>query len=506
VNRREFLKAGAGALIVWSAAPVTGASGASAASRAPLAGGVARVGTNMPDTDSLDPATATGQFVIPNLYQSPVFADPLFNISAAGCSDWASNATATVWTFKMQPDAVFSNGRRVISADYAYAIQRILDPATLSPYTATLTPFLAPGGVRTPDRQTLRLELRRPNAFLDILLAGQQFGAIPSGHTDFVKPITSGPFTLEEYQAGTNAVLLRNPRYWDPGRPYLDGIQVIALPQESARLESLLGGAVDIADGLPTSGSALASSTVAEPVVLRGGSWAGIDFLGGDAPFNDRRVIEAIQYSMNRLELLKATSSFGEHLVTPDFEVVPPGDVFYPTGLKAKRYDPELARSLLARAGFPSGLSFSLYCANGNVTNAIATTYQSIAQASNITVNVVPNPGTIFSTTIPGTQNIARSGQRQHVSTALADNYYRGGASNFSQYSNPQLDSLYLRLLATPNNEGAQKALVADMCELITKTWAGVEAGAFDRLIGKSRRVQGLHDVRNVLTDVWLKR
>jgi ABC-type transport system substrate-binding protein len=169
-----------------------------------------------------------------------------------------------------------------------------------------------------------------------------------------------------------------------------------------------------------------------------------------------------------------------------------------------RKYDPEQAQSLLAQAGFGAGLNFSLFCANGNVTNAIATTYQSIAKASNISVDVVPAPGTVFNSTAPGNQNIARSGQRQHAATALGNNYFTGGSTNYTHYSNPRFDALYLKLLATPGNEGAQRQLVADMCELIDTTWAGAEAGVFDRVIGRSRRVQGLHDVRTVLDDVWL--
>ena len=472
----------------------------------PTRGGVLRVGTNMPTTDVPDPAIATSQFLIPNLYDPPLRADPLFNLRPAGCSDWSPNRTASVWTFSVRRGATFSNGRPLTSADYAYSIKRVLDPSTLSPYTTAIAPFLAPSGIHTPDRHTLRLELTRPNAFLDILLSGQQFGAVPSGWRRGDKPLGSGPYKLEEFQAGTNAVLLRNTRYWRGGHPYLDGIQMEALQMESARLQSLLGGAIDLADGLPTSGSAIAAAHNVAPVVLRGGSWAGIHLLGNQAPFTDPRVIRAIQFSMNRLLLLQTTSSFGHHFVTPDFEVVPPGDLFYPVGLAPRKYDPEQAQALLAQAGMSDGLTFSLYCANGNVTNAIATTYQSIAKASGITVNIVPQPGTIFNSTVPGNQNIARSGQRQHAVTALGNNYFTGGSTNYTHYSNAKFDRLYLKLLATPNDEGAQQRLVADMCELVTTTWAGAEAGVFDRLIGRATRVQGLHDVRTVLDDVWLSK
>ncbi len=504
IDRRGFLRAGAGAALGLglAASPAL----AAALTVQPLRGGVLRVGTNMPSTDTPDPATAASQFLVPNLYDPPVRADPLFNLRPAGCSDWSPNRTASSWSFQVRPGAVFSNGKPLSSADYAYSIKRILDPATLSPYSSAISPFLAPAGVRTPDRQTLRLELRRPHAFLDLLLSGQQFGALPAGWESGQPVVGSGPFKLEEFQAGTNAVLLANPRYWRAGRPYVDGIQMIALAQESARLQSLLGSAIDLADGLPTSGPALAASNVAVPVVLRGGSWAGIHLLGNLAPFTDQRVTAAVQYSLNRLELLQTTSSFGHHFVTPDFEVVPPGDLFYPTGLPIKKYDPEQAQALLVQAGFASGLTFSLYCANGNVTNAIATTYQSIAKPSNITVNIVPMPGTVFNSTIPGNQNIARSGQRQHAVTALGNTYYSGGSTNYTHYSNATFDKLYLRLLATPNDEGAQQRLVSDMCELITTSWAGTEAGVFDRVIGRARRVQGLHDVRTVLDDVWLAR
>jgi peptide/nickel transport system substrate-binding protein len=498
MDRRRLLGLGAGTALALAlgSAPAFGAQ--------PKQGGVLKIGTNMPTTDTADPATATTQFLVPNLYDPPLRADPLFNLRPAGCSDWSTNRTASTWTFRVRQGAVFSDGRALTSAAYAYSLRRVLDPANLSPYTSGIAPFLAPAGIHTPDRHTLRLELKRPNAFLDVLLSGQQFGAVPPGWQPSQKPVGSGPFELEEFQAGTNAVLLANTHYWRAGRPYLDGAQVVALPMEAVRLQSLLGGAIDLADGLPTSGAALAASKVAAPVVLRGGSWAGIHFLGNQAPFTDQRVIRAIQLSLDRLELLQTTSSYGHHVVTPDFEVVPPGDVFYPAGIAPRKYDPEQAQSLLGQAGFAEGLSFSLYCAGGNVTNAIATTYQSIAKASNINVNVVPMPGTVFSSTIPGTQNIARSGQRQHVSTALGGTYATGGATNFTHYSNPTFDKLYLQLLATPADQGAQQRLVTDMCQLIDNTWAGVEAGVFDRVIGRSLRVQGLHDVRTVLDDVWL--
>jgi peptide/nickel transport system substrate-binding protein len=498
LDRRALLRAGAAAGLGLFAAPIV------ARAATPRQGGVLRVGTNMPTTEVPDPALATTQFLAQNLFDPPIRADPLFNLRPAGCTDWSPNRTASTWTFSVRRGAVFSTGRPLTSADYAYSIRRLLDPATLSPYTSSIAPFLAASGIHSPDRHTLRLELRRPNAFLDVLLSGQQFGALPAGWKTGSKPVGSGPFELQEFQAGTNAVLLANPRYWRAGHPYVDGIQMVALPQESARLQSLLGGAVDIADGLPTSGTALAASDIALPVVLRGGSWAGIHLLGNQPPFTDARVTRAVQFSVNRLLLLQTTSAFGHHFVTPDFEVVPPGDLFYPLGLAPRKYDPDQARSLLAQVGLGSGLSFSLYCANGNVTNAIATSYQSIAKASNISVNVVPAPGTIFNATAPGNQNIARSGQRQHAVTALGSNYFTGGATNYTHYSNPTFDKLYLKLLATPNDEGAQQRLVADMCHLITETWAGAEAGVFDRVIGRSKRVQGLHDVRTVLDDVWL--
>src|SRR5262249_45949037 len=156
--------------------------------------------------------------------------------------------------------------------------------------------------------------------------------------------------------------------------------------------------------------------------------------------------------------------SYGHHFVTPDFEVVPPGDPFYPVGMKAKGYDPERAQSLLRQAGLGDGLKTTVYCANGNITNAIAVAYQPIAKPANIDVEIVPMPGTVFNATIPGKQNIARAGQRQHAYVALASNYFTGGATNYTYYSNSRFDSLFRRFLATPDDEARQRQLVADMC------------------------------------------
>ncbi len=64
----------------------------------PVQGGVLTVGTNIPTAETVDPATATTQWIVPNICDPPLRADPLFNLSPAGCSDWSPNKNASVWT------------------------------------------------------------------------------------------------------------------------------------------------------------------------------------------------------------------------------------------------------------------------------------------------------------------------------------------------------------------------------------------------------------------------
>ena len=58
-------------------------------------------------------------------------------------------------------------------------------------------------------------------------------------------PIGTGPFKFVEFKPNQSITVARNPDYWKPGRPYLDGIEYTIIPDVSTRLLSFLAGNED---------------------------------------------------------------------------------------------------------------------------------------------------------------------------------------------------------------------------------------------------------------------
>ena len=63
-------------------------------------------------------------------------------------------------------------------------------------------------------------------------------------------PIGTGPFKFVEFKPNQSITLVRNPEYWKPGRPYLDGIEYRIIKDVSTRLLSFIAGKEDVYFGV----------------------------------------------------------------------------------------------------------------------------------------------------------------------------------------------------------------------------------------------------------------
>jgi peptide/nickel transport system substrate-binding protein len=60
------------------------------------------------------------------------------------------------------------------------------------------------------------------------------------------KPIGTGPFKLVEFKMNEGIKLAKNPDYWKPGRPYLDGIEYTVVPNRSTRVLAFVSKEFDV--------------------------------------------------------------------------------------------------------------------------------------------------------------------------------------------------------------------------------------------------------------------
>ncbi len=228
------------------------ATGSAAPTGSIKAGGILRVGaTGGGAKDSIDAHIATADTDIMrlwNLYEPlavrPPDFGPLQMLVAESLEP--EKGSAKTWIVKLRPGVEFHNGKTVTADDVIFSINRILDPK--SPKTgATSIGYVDAARMKKLDKLTVRIPLKFANAtFPDDI--GQYFNSIVPVGYDPKKPVGTGAFKFQSFTPGQQSVFVKNPHYWQTGKPHVDQLVIIDFPDNTARVNALLGGQVDAID------------------------------------------------------------------------------------------------------------------------------------------------------------------------------------------------------------------------------------------------------------------
>src|SRR5262249_22003832 len=134
---------------------------------------------------------------------------------------------------------------------------------------------------------------------LDLTAAGPQF-------------VGTGPFRVQEWVPGDHLTVLSNRAYWQPGKPYLDQVELHVLSDPQSAVVMLEAGGVDWLSGVPGQDARRLQDDPAYQVLQTAGGGT-FYYLGLDvtAPLlADKRVRQALAYALNRQRLVD-TALFG---------------------------------------------------------------------------------------------------------------------------------------------------------------------------------------------------
>ncbi|MCE7798891.1 ABC transporter substrate-binding protein [Sphingobium sufflavum] len=154
-------------------------------------------------------------------------------------------------TFKLRPDVKWHDGAPFTSADVAYSLTEVWRKF----HSRGRSTFAQVTAVETPDPLTVVLKLSRPAPYLISALssaeaqivpqhiyAGKDFLSHPAGNA----PIGTGPFRFVEWRRGDFIRLERNPHYWQPDAPHLDGIIYKLISDPAAASAALEMGEIHV--------------------------------------------------------------------------------------------------------------------------------------------------------------------------------------------------------------------------------------------------------------------
>ena len=187
-------------------------------------------------------------------------------------TEWSSPDNQ-VWTFKLRPDAKWSNGDPVTASDFVYAWQRAADPETASEYAwyvelsqiknaaSVIAGELTPDqlGVKAIDDQTLEVTLAQPLPYFPQMTVHYTFmpshqATVEAHGSDWTKPgniVSNGAYTLVEAAVNEYIRMTPNPNYWDADSVIIKDVTGYVIDESTIALTRFQAGEFDMMDDLP---------------------------------------------------------------------------------------------------------------------------------------------------------------------------------------------------------------------------------------------------------------
>jgi oligopeptide transport system substrate-binding protein len=348
--------------------------------------------------DPYNTQESEGTEVEQTLFDSLTRIDPLdaSKILPAAADSWAPNADATVFTFKLNKDAKFSDGSPVTAKDFVYAWTRICDPNTVNTLTQKADPSvigyhlafvkgydeLQAGtakelpGVKAVDDYTFEVTLTKPFADFVYVVAHPALAPVPKKYVEAGvessgttvafgdMPIGNGPFKMAEpWKHNQYIKVVANENYAGT-KPNLDGVDFKIYKDTEAAYTDFVAGNLDFTPiGEGKIKAAQAEYGVSDngytvnpgKQVVLGAENATYYLICNttDAQFKNPLIRKAVSLAINRQAICDTVF---EGTRDPADNIIPPGIAGYEKGVWADaKYDVEGAKKALADAGFAEG-------------------------------------------------------------------------------------------------------------------------------------------------------
>jgi len=375
------------------------------------------------------------------------------------------------YVFKIRQGVKWHDGTPFTAEDVAFTYNWLRqEKATASARVAQAESF------EVLDPHTLKITLKKPVPdFLEdlaeknLLIVAKH--AVERGD-DLNKVINgTGPFKMKSFRTGIESVWERFDGYWQPGRPYMDGVRQIWGLEDSAMMAAFVAAEND----LLAVGDMTQLETVRQQRPDSGfftkANDIGIGMLMKlDAPpFNDLRVRRAVHLAIDREAMnLTLAKGRGMHLtpgVWPGLTgwAMPQEELRKLPGYRTpKDQDLAEAKRLLAEAGYPQGFAFEIiYNAGGIAPRRITEMIPAQLKAIGVTANLKPLESGVYNQTDLST-GAWEGGNVPTIVNAqfrgLYDRFHSKAPSNKVGLNDPKLDGLIDAVLTGKDVETRQRA------------------------------------------------
>ncbi len=419
-----------------------GATSAPAEPTVAPTGGTLVIAMNLDDVVTLDPAYAgetTNLFIHINTYDTLVDIRPedLNTIVPRLAESWDVNADFTQFIFHLRKDAKFASGNPVTAADVVFSWNRLLNVAgapafnldgvgkveAVDDYTVKVSTTVGTDGKAQPLPQFLSSASNPSLGIQDSKLVKEHGGtdAADAKTADKAKEwmdqnsAGSGPFILTKWSPKSEIDLVANKNYWK-GAPKFDKVVITHVSDPTTQLQMLQKGDADMIGNLATD---LVDQAKADPnLTISVDQSLDENYLAMAYQCPDaikaknpdvfktlqspdsfaiickKEVRQAVAYAIDYEGIAKAVLN-GYAARAPS--IIPIGIIGVDPS-KTQGRDLAKAKSLLAAAGYPNGVTLDLYYASNATRDTVAAKLKNDLAEAGITLNLKPLEQSVYLT------------------------------------------------------------------------------------------------------------
>lgn len=408
----------------------------------------------------------------------------LVNGQASSYQKVVNDDGTVTYTFKIRPDAKWSDGKAVTANDFVYSWRRLADPNTAADYCYMIDMVKGYAEVNSGEADPSTLAVSAPDAstfevvltydcpyFLeicafpaafpvreDVVSAEPDTWTTSNGSKNY---ITNGPWKMAEWVHDSYIKMVPNEYHYDVANLGPDSITFRLMADSNAMLAGFRSNDLQYINQVPVDET---------PSLIASGELDIVDYIATyyvsyqtqAEPFDDWRVRKAFTLTIDSKYIVEQITQSGQVPATGFvpagvYDANPTGDDFRTVGgdyweapLTDEIYQKncEEARQLLAEAGYPNGEGFPVvtYLYNtGDAHKAVGEALQQMWQkALNVTVQLQNQEWNAFlETRKNGDFQVARNGWIADYNDPISflDMWLTGGGNNDGQYSNPEYDA-----------------------------------------------------------------
>ncbi|WP_238995798.1 ABC transporter substrate-binding protein [Sphingomonas solaris] len=456
----------------------------------PVKGGRLRVATPASSTaDTIDPARQT---VVTDYCRCHMFYDGLTRLDAHSRAEPAlaeaiDSSDARIWTVKLRPGVRFHDGKPLTADDVVYSIRRHKDPAIGSKAAAFAGQF---ADVRAMGSDAVRITLTGPNADLPVILGLPQFQIVRAGTTDFATANGTGAFRCVEFQPGVRSVAARNEDYWR-GPVHLGEVELFSIADDSARVNALLSGDVDLINSVNPRISRHIRKAGFGVLETKTGGYTDLVIRLDRAPGNNPDFVAGMKLLMDRPAMRDAV--FRGYATIANDQPIPPTNPYFATDLPQRAFDPERAAYHFRKAGMAGATIPLVSSTAAEKSDDLGVVMQQAARRAGITLDLrrAPADGYWTNSWMKVPMGFGNVNPRPTADIIFTQFFSSDGPWNESAWHDARFDRLLLEARGS-TDEGVRRAIYGEMQHRI-HDGSGVGIPLFLSLLdAHSPKVKGL--------------